>query len=234
MNTMFYSLTGKHAKPLAASAGIRMVIGAVLIFLSGCASLTDMKQPVEEVKEVQQTKEPSVTHLQDGTEGFVIQEFSAMTDTMRDNFNQAVGLIQNGQYAQGADLLETIVEEKPDLTAPIINLAIVYRHLDKTEPAEAQLKKALELVPGHPVASNEYGLLCRREGRFSEARQLYESALELFPEYYPIHRNLGILCDIYLNDPVSALMHYEKYSQAKPQDQQIKKWIAEVRNRIGE
>jgi tetratricopeptide (TPR) repeat protein len=204
----------------------------VLAAVAGCAADQKVtKAPVVDKPVVD--KGPTVTRLADGRQGFVIREVPRMDETAGRDFRRAVALLDDGRYERAAEVLEKIVAQSPGVTAPYINLAIAYRHLGKPEQAEPHLKAALELVPWHPVACNEAGLLYRQTGRFAEARAIYEKTLDRFPQYYPVHRNLGILCDLYLNDLECALAHYEIYSRARPADEQVQLWIADLRNRLG-
>ena len=176
---------------------------------------------------------PSVVHLTDGREGFVITESYGLGAQVRADFDRASAMIREAKYDKAIELLEKVIAQSPGMTAPHINVAIAYRRINKPEQAEQHLKKALESVPGHPVASNEYGLLLRKAGRFAESRQVYETSLALFPEYYPLHKNLGILCDLYLKDAACAAAHYEIYAKAMPKDQQVKLWLADLQTRSG-
>ena len=156
-----------------------------------------------------------------------------MNEAARRDFARAVEMLNDEAYDKAIALLSKIIEQSPGVTAPYINIAIAYAHTGKTEEAEKHLKTALELVPGHPAACNEYGLLCRKNGRFDEARSLYEQALATFPDFYPAHKNLAILCDLYLNDLPCALEHYKIYSQAMPEDEKVKLWMVDLKNRMG-
>jgi tetratricopeptide (TPR) repeat protein len=176
---------------------------------------------------------PSVTALEDGRQGFVIRENPAMDAESREAFERAVALMNDGKNNEAIELLEKVVERSPGVTAPYINLAKAYLRIGKPQPAEQHLKTALGLVPNHPAAGNEYGLLLRKSGRFTEAREIYEKALSGFPDYLPVRKNLGILCDLYLNDPECALRQFELYSEGAPADGQVKIWIAELRLRLG-
>ncbi len=206
---------------------------AVLALVSGCATGAKVTQQPAATVAAPATQGPSVARLEDGRQGFVIREETGMDAESRAEFDRAVALMNDGKNDEAIGLLTTVIERSPGVTAPYINLAVAYVRTGKPDAAEQHLKTALGLVPNHPVASNEYGLLLRRAGRFKEAREIYEKALASFPDYLPVHRNLGILCDLYLNDPACALAQFEIYSEGKPADAQVKIWIAELRMRLG-
>ena len=209
-----------------------VVLVMLLSVVAGCA--TDGKvKPALVVQEPSMLKDHSVERLEDGREGFIIMEVSQMDEASRRYFERAVAMLNDKEYGQAIDLLEKVIEQSPGVTAPYIDMAIACEQVGKLEQAEEHLKTALRLFPEHPVACNEYGLLYRKTGRFAEARAIYEKAIAHFPDYYPVHRNLGILCDLYLNDLACALEHYEMYSEAWPEDKQVKSWIADLRARLG-
>lgn len=216
-----------------------LLLAIVLSLFTGCATgkakvMPAVPAPVAAAPAPPVPTGPSVTHLKDGREGFVITEPAGMEPKLRADFEQANALIKDAKYDKAIELLEKVIAQAPKLTAPHINLAMAYERVNKPELAEQHLKKAIELIPGHPVASNEYGLLLRKQGRFDESRKVYEQALFVFPEYYPLHKNLGILCDLYLKDQACAVIHYEAYEKAsQPRDPKVKMWIADLRSRLG-
>jgi tetratricopeptide (TPR) repeat protein len=204
----------------------------VLSYLTGCAADGKIKSaPV--VEQPPMPKGPIVERFEDGRDGFIIMEIPHMDETSRRDFEIAVAMLNDQEYDRAIEIFEKVIEQSPGVTAPYIDIAIAYRYVGKLKQAEENLKIALQLVPEHPVACNEYGLLYRKTGRFAEARAIYEKAIARFPDYYLVHRNLGILCDLYLNDPACALDHYEIYSKAVPEDQRVKLWIADLRARLG-
>ena len=212
-----------------------LVLAMLLSVLGGCA--TGPKEQALVAHEPAVAEEPpkgsAVARLKDGREGFVITEVPPMDEASRRDFDRAVAMLKDEGYDEAIVLLEKVIEKSPGVTAPYVDIAIAYQRTGRLEQAEENLKTALDLFPEHPVACNEYGLLYRRTGRFTEAREMYEKAIARFPDYYPARRNLGIVCDLYLNDPACALEHYEIYSEARPEDKQVKLWVADLRARLG-
>lgn len=214
-----------------------------LSLLGGCATGGKVETPVSHEnsaekepaleKEPSVEKGPSVARLDNGRDGFIITEIPNMDNESRRDFDRAVAMLKKEDYVHAIELLEKVIKQSPGVTAPYIDIAIAYQHIGKPEKAEEHLKTALKIFPEHPVVCNEYGLLYRKTGRFAEARAIYEKVIARFPDYYPAHKNLGILCDLYLNNPACALEQYEIYSKARPEDKQVTLWIADLRTRLG-
>ena len=161
-----------------------------------------------------------------------ISESFGVDPEVRAEFNQAVALLNEEKYSDAIRLLKAVSGKTSKFSAPYINLGIAYAHTDELEKAEENFKKALEISKLHPVAHNELGLIYRKTGRYAEARQLYETLLTMYPDFLPARKNLGVLCDIYIQDLNCALEQYEEYLKGIPDDEKVKIWVADVRSRM--
>lgn len=157
----------------------------------------------------------------------------ALDSSVRGDFEAALALLERGEYDRAIPLLEAVTERAPKALAPQVNLAIAYSRLERWELAEDRFEQALALNPEHPVVNNEYGIVLRKQGRFSEARALYEKALAAYPQFYPAVKNLGILCDLYMGDLQCALDNYQAYARRVPGDEEVELWVVDLKRRMG-
>ena len=160
-----------------------------------------------------------------------VQQQIAVDDNIKLMFTQALTHLQQQEYDEGIALLETLTAKERRLAAPYVNLGIAYSRTGETRMAEHNFNKALKLDIGHAVASNELGLLYRKTGRFNAARTVYQNALVKHPDYLPVRKNLGILCEIYLHDFACALEQYQAYLEYAPEEDTVARWALELKQR---
>ena len=195
----------------------------VLLACAGCATTTSTKapEPSSEIEMVDQF-------------GFTMTEDTRISDEVRLDYAQALAYFEQGWQDEGIELLETVAQAAPTLSAPRIDLGIAYHQLGDLENAQRYLLEALALNAEHPTAHNELGIVYRKQGEFQLARQSYEAALAVYPGYHYARRNLAILCDLYLADLTCALENYEAYMETVPVDAEAEIWIADIRTRLGQ
>ena len=159
------------------------------------------------------------------------QQHIVVEDSLKVMFTQALTHLQQQQYNDGIALLEIFTAKEQRLAAPFTNLGIAYSRTGQTRKAEQNFSKAVRIDAGHAVANNELGLLYRKTGRFDAARMAYQNALTQHPDYLPVRKNLGILCEIYLHDLACAREQYQAYLEYAPDEETVARWALELKQR---
>jgi Flp pilus assembly protein TadD len=213
---------------------VRSLSTAAVLLLLGLLFAAGTAQGAASTNRKAELPEPTRVEVEAQPGGFVMTQKVKVSAAVQSDYDAAVRMVEQERYDSGIATLQQVTEQAPQATAAHINLGIAYARRDELDLAEESLRRALELNPRHPVAYNELGLVQRRKGEFAAARRSYESALSVFPDFHYAHRNLGVLCDLYLGEPGCALEHYEAYARAVPGDEEVTKWIAELRNRTAQ
>jgi Flp pilus assembly protein TadD len=147
-------------------------------------------------------------------------------------FEQATAAMAAGDFVDAELRFQEFVLQYPDYPGAWVNLAIIRTQAGNDEGAREALDAALALNPNHPAALNQLGMLHRRNGDFLDAEAAYLKAVTVSPDYALAHYNLGVLNDLYLQRLETALQHFETYQSLVGEDQQVEKWIIDLKRRV--
>ena len=152
-----------------------------------------------------------------------------------DRYAQALGYMDAGDDARAADSFRALAADYPDYAGPLVNLAILESRMGNTEAGVNLLSNAVVICDTCAPAWNQLGILYRRQGRFTDAESAYLKALAEDPDYALAHYNLGVLYDLYQQQPATAVEHYERYVALSDGGDlaPVDKWIVDLRRRIG-
>nr|MBP6514944.1 tetratricopeptide repeat protein [Steroidobacteraceae bacterium] len=110
--------------------------------------------------------------------------------------------------------------------------AIALAGASRWSEASQLLRQALADPAAPAIVHSELGIVLRNTGEFRDAETAYRAALATDPSYTPAYRNLGVLLDLYLQDPAGALEQFERHQALLPApDPLVAAWITELRNR---
>jgi tetratricopeptide (TPR) repeat protein len=141
--------------------------------------------------------------------------------------------MRSGNNTEAELEFKQVALQFPQLSAPYVNLGILYRKAGQLEQSEDALKTAVERNDGSAVAWTELGATQRLRGEFPNAAASYEKAIADDPNFAPAYRNLGVVSDLYLGDPERALTAFERYKELTGEEKPVSGWIAELRARTG-
>ena len=154
-------------------------------------------------------------------------------DKVPKTYVEGLKAARSGNAKQAIQLLEATTKTHPAFSPAYTNLGLQQLKLKKLDEAEVSLKKSIELKPKKSISYQHLGVVYRLKGEFSDAKEMYNKALDIDSDYADAHLNLGILMDMYLYEFESALRHYEKYqSLAEKKDKDVAKWIIDIKRRI--
>jgi tetratricopeptide (TPR) repeat protein len=197
--------------------------------LAGCASVPEViKKPVEAAQQaVSAAPAPAPTAAVAAPAAPAPAPVNAEAQRA---FDAARNALRAGRTADAERGFRDLAARHPELGGAHANLGLILRNAGKHEESVAALERATKASQNQPVFFNQLGVSYRHAGKFTKAREAYETALALEPNYADAHLNLGVLLDLYLGDNTLALVHYERYL-ALGGDAAVGKWVADLKNR---
>ncbi len=108
----------------------------------------------------------------------------------------------------------------------------VYWQANKTEQAVTKLES---LIDGKALyksdAYNYLAIIYREQGSFKESETLYKQALQIWPGDAVLHKNLGILYELYLGRLPEALASYKQAQAINRGDKRLNGWVKDLERR---
>lgn len=155
----------------------------------------------------------------------------ALPAALQQEMDDAAKLLMAGQKDKALAKYSAVQQAAPQHVSAWLNAALVKREQKKLDEALALIESALKQQPNEARALTLKGVVLREQGKIADAKAAYLAAIKADENYAPAHRNLAVLADLYLDDPVLALQHMERYSALVGDDKQVNSWVSELRRR---
>lgn len=148
-------------------------------------------------------------------------------------FEQAMTAAQQGDETAAISELERLAQAYPQYGGPLLNLGLLHLRAGRLEPARDAFLGAVARNARSAPAFTHLGIVYRRLGEFEQAERAYQQAVQADPSYPLSYLNLGVLHDLYLQQPQQALQAYRQYQALALQPRpEVAEWINELQRRV--
>lgn len=147
-------------------------------------------------------------------------------------YTQAIKLMESGNEDAALKVFDGVSKLNDSLSGPYVNRGLIYLKQGEKEKSEQAFRDALQRNDKNVTALNQLGILLREKKDFAAARKNYEAALAVDDNHLNAHLNLGVLCDIYLQDKTCAMQHYKAYQNLIADDEQVNNWIIDLEGQL--
>jgi len=134
-------------------------------------------------------------------------------DAAKNEYEQAVGLLQGGKYAEEALVrVDRAIEFDPTFAeAYMLKSYLRQELLPDLDQALAAAQQAVKYAPDNADAFYALGQVHEKLGHFKEAEQAFVQAAKLNPENPDVYFSLGVLYEDQLNDPAKSVEAFRRF-----------------------
>ena len=134
---------------------------------------------------------------------------------------EALRIHQSGDIRAALPLYREYLMAHPESVDGLANYGAALAHEGRFDEAIAQYGKALTIEPGNPQVLLNLALSYYKTGRYTQAKDRFESVVPRLQPYSPPHRQISFLladCDIRLGRYKAAVELLDPWDQKSPDD----------------
>ncbi|MCM3786395.1 tetratricopeptide repeat protein [Neobacillus mesonae] len=179
------------------------------------------------MEQFEAAEEALVTYLEEDEQGHFLEDAEEMMELLYHELRRkphvkrikaregtaehdfARSLLEEGKFAQAAELLESITGEHPDFVSARNNLALAYYYMGRFQKAKEIIFELLEQEPGNLHALCNLAIFYQNEGNEEQVNLLVNQLLTLVPFEQEHAFKLGTTMGI-LGQHEAAYMHFQR------------------------
>ncbi|NVK36827.1 MAG: tetratricopeptide repeat protein [Gammaproteobacteria bacterium] len=149
-------------------------------------------------------------------------------------FIEAKKAIRKNDFATAKQKLGVITQKDTSISGPWVLLGNIAMEEKQLKKAQEYYQKAIKITPDNVNAYIALAKAQRLMGEFHVAQNTLALVLSIWKDCPEAHLNLGVLYDLYLNQPKKAQQHIEAYLFLDGyKNKQAIAWYNEIQSRTG-